>query len=125
VILSLAMNAGDSLSADVETLKSMLVAERAARMAAEREAQYRALLIEKLNHDPQAATRAFGQSPERGALLEQLELQLAYLGEDTAQAEAAARTAAATAANETITVQSFERRKPARRPLRSMRPASR
>jgi hypothetical protein len=38
------MNADDSLPADVETSKSMLVAERAARMAAESEAQYRALV---------------------------------------------------------------------------------
>jgi transposase len=120
------MNADDSLPADVETLKSMLVAERAARMAAESEAQYRALLIEKLKYTIRKLRHErFGQSSERGALLEQLELQLADLEEDAAQAEAAARMAAATAANETITVQSFERRKPARRPLPAHLPRER
>jgi transposase len=87
-----------AIPADVETLKSMLVAERAARMAAESEAHYRALLIE---------------------------IQLADLEEDAAQAEVAARTAAVTAANETITVQSFERRKPVRRPLPAHLPRER
>ena len=120
------MNADDSLPADVETLKSMLVAERAARMAAESEAQYRALLIEKLKYTIRKLRHErFGQSSERGALLEQLELQLADLEEDAAQAEAGARMAAATAANETITVQSFERRKPARRPLPAHLPRER
>ena len=57
MIPSWAMTTADSLPDDVETLKSMLVAERAARMAAEGEAQHRALLIEKLN-DPEAAARA-------------------------------------------------------------------
>ena len=67
--------------------------------------------IRKLRHE------RFGQSSERGALLEQLELQLADLEEDAAQAEAAARIAATAATSEKITVQSFERRQPARRPL--------
>jgi transposase len=104
------MNTDDSLPNDVETLKSMLIAERAARMAAESEAQYRALLIEKLKYTIRKLRHdRFGQSSERGALLEQLELQLADLEEDAAQAEAAARLATA-AANEPITVASFERR---------------
>ncbi len=38
----------DSLPDDIETLKAMLLAERAARLAAEAEARTRALLIEKL-----------------------------------------------------------------------------
>jgi transposase len=110
VIPSLAMNADDSLPNDVETLKSMLIAERAARMAAEGEATYRALLIEKLKYTiNKLRHEQFGPSSERGALLDQLELQLADLEEDAAQAEAAAA--------EKITVPSFERRKPARRPL--------
>jgi transposase len=67
--------------------------------------------IRKLRHE------RFGQSSERGVLLDQLELQLADLEEDAAQAEAAAQMTAAAAASEKITVQSFERRKPARRPL--------
>ena len=69
-------------------LKSMLIAERAARMAAEGEAQHRALLIEKLKYTiKKLRHEQFGQSSERGALLDQLELQLADLEEDAAQAE--------------------------------------
>ena len=49
-------------------------------------------------------------------MLEQLELQLADLEEDAAQADAAARLMAVVASDK-ITVPSFERRKPARRPL--------
>jgi transposase len=117
VIPSLAMSADDSLPNDVETLKLMLVAERAARMAAEGEAQHRALLIDKLKYTIRKLRHErFGQSSERGTLLDQLELQLADLEEDAAQAEAAAGMAAATASGK-ITVPSFERRKPARRPL--------
>src|SRR5689334_7246553 len=101
---------------DVETLKSMLVAERAARMAAEGEAQHRALLIEKLQYTIKKLRHdRFGQSSEHGTLLDQLELQLADLEEDAAQAETAAWMAAAAA--EKITVPSFGRRRPARRPL--------
>ena len=55
-----------------------------------------------------------GQSSERGAILEQLELALAELQEDAAQAEATAEIAAAEAK---IALRSFERRRPARRPL--------
>jgi hypothetical protein len=65
------------------------------------------LTIKKLRHEQ------FGQSSERGALLDQLELQLADLEENAAQAETAAQMAAA----QKIVVPSFERRRPARRPL--------
>ena len=117
VIPSLAMIADDSLPNDVDTLKSMLIAERAARMAAEGEAQYRALLIEKLKYTiKKLRHEQFDQSSERSALLDQLELQLADLEEDVAQAEAAARK---------ITVPSFERRQPARRPLPAHLPRER
>ena len=86
--------------------------------AAESDAKYRALLIEKLKFTIRKLRHErFGQSSERGALLEQLELQLADLEEDAAQAEVAARMAAAAVTSETIAVASFERRKPARRPL--------
>ena len=116
MIPSWAMSADDSLPDDVATLKAMLVAERAARMAAQGEAQHRALLIEKLQYTIRKMRHErFGQSSERGTLLDQLELQLADLEEDAAQAEATAGLAAA--AGERITVPSFERRKPARRPL--------
>ena len=64
--------------------------------------------IAKLRHE------RFGQSSERGALLDQLELQLADLEEDAAEAETAAQVAAERAR---VEAKSFERRKPARRPL--------
>jgi hypothetical protein len=56
----------------------------------------------------------FGQSSERSAILEQLELSLADLEEDASEAALAAQAAAA---NAKVEVKSFERRKPARRPL--------
>ena len=124
MILSLAMSIDDSLPTDLASAHALIIAQRqalsAAEMratAAESEAQYRALLIEKLKFTIRKLRHErFGQSSERGALLDQLELQLADLEEDAAQAEAAAQMAAA-AASEKITVASFERRRPARRPL--------
>lgn len=114
----------DSLPTDLASAHALIIAQRQAlnvaearAAAAESEAQYRALLIEKLKYMiKKLRHEQFGQSSERGALLEQLELQLADLEEDAAQAETVARIAAA-AASEKVTVQSFERRKPARRPL--------
>ena len=50
MILWSVMGADDSFPDDVTTLKSMLRAERAARLAAEAEAQARTLLIEKRIH---------------------------------------------------------------------------
>jgi len=125
VIPSVAMSPADSLPNDVATLKAMVIAAQAACLEAEAkarnaEAEVRAreLLIEqmkytiaKLKHD------RFGQSSERRAVLEQLELSLADMEEDASQAEAGAQMAANAAANENITVQAFQRRKPARRPL--------
>src|SRR5580704_13559824 len=99
----------DSLPDDVDILKAMVI---------EAEAKARALLIEqmkftiaKLRHEQ------YGQSSERGAVLEQLELRLADLEEDASEAEAAAQMAAEAAACEKIEVQAFHRRKPACRPL--------
>jgi transposase len=107
--------ASDALPDDVATLKAMLIAERTARMAAEADARHRDLLIEKMKYTiAKLRHEQFGQSSERGAILEQLELQLADLEEDASEAEAAAQIAAAAAK---IEVKSFERRKPARRPL--------
>ena len=107
------MGTDDSLPNDVSMLQAMLRAERAARLAAEAEAQAGSLLIEKLKLTiKKLRHEQFGQSSERGALLDQLELQLADLEENAAQAETAAQMAA-----EKIAVPSFERRKPARRPL--------
>ena len=95
MILWSAMGTDDSLPDDVTTLQAMLRAERAARLAAEAEAQAGSLLIEKLKLTiKKLRHEQFGQSSERGALLDQLELQLADLEENAAQAETAAQMAA-------------------------------
>jgi transposase len=118
-------NAADSLPDDVATLKAMVIAAQTACLEAEAKARSataevraRELLIEqmkftiaKLKHE------RFGQSSERSAVLDQLELCLADIEEDASQAEAAAEMAANAAASAKITVQTFARRKPARRPL--------
>jgi transposase len=85
---------------------------------AEAEVRVRELLIEQMKFTiAKLRHKRFGQSSERGAVLEQLELQLADMAEDASQAEAAAQIAANAAASAKITVAAFERRKPARRPL--------
>src|SRR6266511_413046 len=112
----------DSLPTDLASAHAMIIATREALLAAqarasaaESEAKHRALLIEKLKYTiAKLRHDKFGQSSERGATLEQLELALAEMEEDAAQAETAAQMAAAAAK---IEVRSFERRKPARRPL--------
>src|SRR5712691_1068633 len=112
------MSIDDSLPTDLASAHALIIAQRQALSAAESDATYRALLIEKLKYTIRKLRHErFGQSSERGTLLDQLELQLADLEEDASQAAAAARMAAATAASEKIAVLSFERRKPARRPL--------
>ena len=118
------MSIDDSLPTDLASAHALIIAQRQAlsaaelrATAAESEAQYRALLIEKLKFTIRKLRHdRFGQSSERGALLDQLELQLADLEADAAQADTAAQMAAA-AASEKMTVPSFERRRPARRPL--------
>ena len=96
---------------DVEALKAMLLAEREAYRAKVRD---QVLQIEKLEQQiAQLRHERFGQSSERRALLDQLELQLFELKEAQAEAE----TAQEIAAPQSVTVPSFERRKPARRPL--------
>jgi transposase len=115
------MSLDDSLPTDLASAHALILAQRQAlsaaelrAAAAESEAQYRALLIEKLKitikklrHD------RFGQSSERGALLDQLELQLADLEADAAQAATSAQITAA----ESDKMHALERRRPARRPL--------
>src|SRR5262249_1425253 len=99
-------------------------AAEARAAAAENEAKSHALLIEKLKFTIAKLRHAqFGQSAERGAILEQLELQLADLEENTSQqAElAAAEAAAATKIN----VVAFQRQRPARRPLPAHLPRER
>jgi transposase len=121
VIPSLVMGIDDSLPTDLASAHALIIAQRQAlsaaelrASAAESEAQYRALLIEKLKftitklrHD------RFGQSSERGALLDQLALQLADLEADAAQAD----TAAQMVVTASTPGPSVERRRPARRPL--------
>jgi transposase len=117
------MSTSDSLPDDVAILKAMLRSERAARLAAEAEAHARTLLIEKLKLTIKKLRHGqFGQSSERGVLLDQLELQLADLEENAAQSDTAAQMAMLT---EKITVPSFERRKPARRSLPTHLPRER
>ena len=96
----------------------MVIAAELKAQNAEAEAKARALLIEqmkftiaKLRHEQ------YGQSSERGAILEQLELRLADLEEDASEAEAQAQLTAAAAAAAKIKVEGFERKRPARRPL--------
>ena len=115
----------DSLPDDIATLKAMVITAHAARVAAEvkaqnaeAEAKVRALLIEqmkftiaKLRHEQ------YGQSSERSAILEQLELQLADLEEDASEAEAQAQMTAAAAAAAKVQVEGFRRKRPARRPF--------
>src|SRR5262245_47845202 len=109
----------DSLQTDIVAAQAMIIAQHEALLAAEArasaaesEARFRALLIEKMKYTiAKLRHEKFGQSSERGAILEQLELALANLEEDASQAETAAQLAAAAAK---IAVRSFERRKPAR-----------
>ena len=108
-------DAVDWLPEDVATLQALLLTERAARLAAESEAKLRALQIEQLKYTiAKLRHQQFGQSSERGAILDQLELQLSELQADASEAAAAAQLAAARAK---VEVKSFERHKPARRPL--------
>jgi transposase len=112
----------DSLPTDLASAHALIVAQRQAlnaaeirAAAAESEAQYRAQLIEKLKFTIRKLRHErFGQSSERGTLLDQLELQLADLEADAAQADTVAQIAAV-AASDKIAVQAFERRRPARR----------
>jgi len=111
----------EPLPSDLAAAHAMILAERAARIAAETEAeQLKAerrllaleiermkLLLAKARHEQ------YGQSSERGRrLVEQLELQLEELEET-----AAAVAVAAEVAIPSIEVRSFRRRLPARRPL--------
>ena len=92
------MSIDDSLPTDLASAHALIIAQRQAlsaaearATAAESDAKFRALLIEKLKYTiKKLRHEQFGQSSERGALLDQLELQLADLEEDAAQAETAA-----------------------------------
>jgi transposase len=120
----------DSLPTTLAQARAAITAQREALVAAEKraeeaearaaaaenEAKSHALLIEKLKFTiAKLRHMQFGQSAERGAILEQLELQLAGLEENAAQAQA--DRDAATAAADVVKVGSFHRKRPARRPL--------
>ncbi|HTV29681.1 MAG TPA: IS66 family transposase [Xanthobacteraceae bacterium] len=111
------MSLDDSLPTDLASAHALIIAQRVALSEAQHEAQYRTLLIEKLkNTIRKLRHERFGQSSERGALLDQLELQLADLEENAAEAEAVA---------EKIAAPTSERHRPARRPLPAQLPRER
>jgi transposase len=105
-------SSADSLPTNLAAAHVMIIAQREALMVAEAKAQnaeaearHRELLIEqmkftiaKLRHEK------FGQSSERGAFLEQLELALADMEEDASEVEAKAQM---TAANARVQVQAL------------------
>ncbi len=96
----------------------MVIAAQVKACNAEAEAHALALEVEKMKFEiARLRHDKYGQSSERNAVLEQLELKLADLEETASQSETAAQIAAAAAAQDKIVVQAFERKKPARRPL--------
>ena len=113
----------DSLPTDLAAAHAMIVAKHEALLAAEArasaaesEAKHRALLIEKLKFTiAKLRHEQFGQSSERGALLEQLELAACRAGGGRRASRGRRRRCAAAEAK--VAVRSFERRRPARRPL--------
>lgn len=120
----------DSLPTDLTAAHVLILVQREAlavaeakAAAAESVAKSRALEIEKLKYQiAKLKHDQYGQSSERGVVLAQLELQLSELEEDASQAAAAAQLAAERAK---VKVDSFERRKPARRPLPAHLPRER
>jgi transposase len=130
----------DSLPTTLAAARAAIVAQREALAAAEKraeaaevravaaanEAKSHALHIEKLKFTiAKLRHMQFGQSAERGAILEQLELQLADLEENASQARTQAELAAAATAASPVQVQAFQRRRPARRTLPAHLPRER
>jgi transposase len=112
----------DALPSDLAAAHAMILAERAARMEAEAAAaRARAVsastdaLIAHLKLEIEKLRRAlYGSRSERKArLLEQMELELEELETAAAEDELKARKAAA----HTQTVQSFQRKRPSRKPF--------
>jgi len=100
---------------EIDALKAVLAAERAARQQAEARASgaeamvaHLKLLIARMKRD------RFGQSAERARQLDQLELQLEELEATATEDALAAEAAAAKAKQDAAVVKSFERRKPVR-----------
>ena len=120
----------DSLPTDLAAAHALILAQREALVvaeakaaAAESVAKSRALEIERLKYQiAKLKHEQYGQSSERSAVLEQLELALSALEEDASEAETQAQLAAQRAK---VEVKSFERRKPARRPLPAHLPRER
>src|SRR6202521_57154 len=105
----------DSLPTDLAAAHAIILAQREALVTAENEAKSHALLIEKLLYTiAKLHHERFGQSAERGAILEQLELSLSEPREDASAAAAAAQLVATRAK---VEVKSFARKMPAHRPL--------
>jgi transposase len=115
-----------ALPDDIDALKAALVIERGRRIVAETDAAFakarasddQALIahlklqIEKLNRD------RYGPRSERTArLLDQLELTLEELETAATEDELAAEMAAAKTTNTTISVPSFTRKRPSRKPF--------
>src|SRR5215470_13062517 len=111
-------SATESLPSDLAAAHAMIIAERTARLEAEAKLAnaraeaaliaYYKLEIEKLRR------QLYGTRSERKArLLEQMELQLEELEATATEDELAAERAAA----KTQTVQSFQRKRPARKPF--------
>jgi transposase len=110
--------APDSLPPDLAGAHVVILSLRAQLSNAEAAAHARTLEIEKLKFEiKRLRHEQYGQSSERHAVLEQLELKLADLEETAAESEAAAQMAAAAAREAKIAVTGFERKRPARRPL--------
>jgi transposase len=122
--------ATDSLPTDLAAAHALIIAQREALVVAEAKAavaesvaKSRALEIEQLKYQiAKLRHEQYGQSSERSAVLDQLELKLSELEEDASEAETAAQLAAERAK---IAVAGFERRKPARRPLPAHLPRER
>jgi len=100
------------LPEDVTALRTLVLAERAALAAARAEVKAGALLIEKLRSTiAKLKHHRFGASAERTQLLaDQLELELAELGEGRAEAETRVEIIEQ-ALPARVAVKSFERRK--------------
>lgn len=114
--------AGEDLPDDIEAMKALYLAERAARIAAEASAAGAEAMVAHLKLTIAKLRRErFGRASERGAhLIEQLEFELADLEADLAEDEIAAEAAAAKA-----DVESNARRKPKRGPLPAHLPRER
>lgn len=113
------------LPTDLAAAHAMILAERAARLAAQVRAEEASaarhnldIEIERLKLEIARLRRErYGASAERSARIEQLELSLEELEATAAEADAAAEMAAEMAAGDAETVDRPVRHRPARRPL--------